>query len=39
VGFGDRGEIRKGLKADLIIVDHKMNVQKVIVDGDVVVEN
>ena len=39
VGFADRGEIRKGLKADLIIVDHKMNVQKVIVDGDVVVEN
>ena len=39
VGFTDRGEIRKGLKADLIIVDHKMNVQKVIVDGDLVVEN
>ena len=38
VGFNDRGEIRKGLKADLVIVDHKMNVYKVIVDGKVVVE-
>ena len=38
VGFTDRGEIRKGLKADLVLVDHKMNVQKVIVDGKVVVE-
>ncbi len=38
VGLNDRGEIRKGLKADLVIVDHKMNVYKVIVDGKVVVE-
>ena len=38
VGLIDRGEIRKGLKADLVLVDHKMNVQKVIVDGKVVVE-
>lgn len=38
VGFKDRGEIRKGLKADLVIVDHKMNVQKVIVDGNLVVQ-
>lgn len=37
VGFTDRGEIRKGLKADLVLVDYKMNVKKVIVDGDVVV--
>ncbi len=39
LGLTDRGEIRKGLKADLIIVDHKMNVQKVIVDGELAVEN
>lgn len=38
VGLTDRGEIRKGLKADLVVVDHKMNVQKVVVDGKVVVE-
>ena len=36
VGLDDRGEIRKGLKGDLIIVDHKMNVKKVIVDGELV---
>ena len=36
VGLNDRGEIRKGLKGDLIIVDHKMNVKKVIVDGELV---
>ena len=36
VGFNDRGEIRKGLKGDLILVDHKMNVKKVIVDGELV---
>lgn len=39
VGLTDRGEIRKGLKADLILVDHKMNVKKVIVDGELAVEN
>ena len=38
VGLTDRGEIRRGLKADLVVVDHKMNVQKVVVDGKVVVE-
>ena len=38
-GLTDRGEIRKGLKADLIIVDHKMNVKKVIVDGELAVVN
>ena len=36
VGLEDRGEIRKGLKGDLIVVDHKMNVKKVIVDGELV---
>lgn len=39
VGFADRGQIERGLKADLIMVDGKMNVGKVIVDGDLVVEN
>ena len=36
VGFADRGEIRKGLRADLIITDHNMNVKKVILKGEVV---
>jgi N-acetylglucosamine-6-phosphate deacetylase len=36
VGLKDRGEIRKGLRADLIFVDRKMNVQKVILNGKVV---
>jgi len=35
VGFADRGEIRKGLRADLIITDHKMNVKTVILNGEV----
>ena len=35
VGFTDRGEIRKGLRADLIFVDEKMNVSKVILNGKV----
>ena len=39
VGFFDRGEIRKGLRADLIIVDRKMNVHTVILDGEIVREN
>ena len=39
VGLTDRGEIREGLKADLIFVDIKMNVKTVILDGKVVVEN
>ena len=34
-GFTDRGEIRVGLKADLIFVDIKMNVSKVILNGEV----
>lgn len=36
VGLTDRGEIRKGLKADLLVVDYKMNIQKVILNGKVV---
>ena len=35
VGFTDRGEIREGLRADLIFVDEKMNVSKVILAGQV----
>ena len=35
VGLNDRGQIRVGLKADLVIVDHKMNIHKVIMDGKV----
>ena len=36
VGLTDRGEIRVGLKADLIFVDIKMNVQRVIKNGKIV---
>ena len=39
VGFYDRGEIREGLRADLVFVDIKMNVKTVIVDGKIAVEN
>ena len=35
VGFTDRGEIREGLRADLVFVDHWMNVKKVILGGEV----
>ena len=35
VGFIDRGEIRNGLRADLVFVDHWMNVKKVILGGEV----
>ena len=35
VGFTDRGEIRVGLRADLIVTDHWMNVKKVILGGEV----
>ena len=34
-GFTDRGEIREGLRADLVFVDHKMNVSTVILGGKV----
>ena len=36
VGFTDRGEIRKGLKADLVICDHWMNVKTVVREGEIV---
>ncbi|MBO5316975.1 MAG: amidohydrolase family protein [Oscillospiraceae bacterium] len=36
VGLLDRGEIRVGMRADLIITDHKMNVKTVILGGEVV---
>ena len=36
VGLYDRGEIRVGLRADLIFVDIKMNVKTVILNGKVV---
>lgn len=39
VGLTDRGEIREGLRADLIFVDIKMNVKTVILGGKVVIEN
>ena len=35
VGFYDRGEIAVGKRADLVIVDHWMNVNKVIIKGEV----
>lgn len=36
VGLTDRGEIREGLRADLISVDIKMNVRTVILGGNIV---
>ena len=36
VGLTDRGEIREGLRADLIFVDIKMNVSKIILNGEIV---
>ncbi len=38
-GFTDRGEIGIGLKADLVMVDGKMQIQKVILNGEVAVDN
>ena len=35
IGLLDRGEIREGLRADLIITDHKMNIKTVIVSGNI----
>ena len=35
VGFADRGEIREGLRADLVICDHQMNIKSVILKGEV----
>lgn len=34
VGFYDRGEIAKGHRADLVITDHQMNIQSVILKGE-----
>ena len=36
VGFCDRGEIRTGLRADLVICDHNMNIKTVILKGEIV---
>ena len=33
-GLSDRGEIRKGLRADLVITDHRMNIKSVILKGE-----
>ena len=34
VGLLDRGEIREGLRADLVICDHRMNVKQVFLKGE-----
>lgn len=39
VGLLDRGEIREGMRADLIFVDVKMNISTVILDGKIVRKN
>lgn len=36
VGFTDRGRIAKGLRADLVICDHRMNIKSVILKGEFV---
>ena len=36
VGFTDRGEIRCGTVADLVICDHQVNINKVILKGEIV---
>ena len=36
VGFTDRGEIREGLRADLVFTDIKMNISTVILGGNIV---
>ena len=38
VGLTDRGEIRVGLRADLVITDHKMNIKTVILNGKIIGE-
>ena len=35
VGFTDRGEIAPGKRADLVICDHRMNIQTVVLKGEV----
>ena len=34
IGFYDRGEIAKGLRADLVICDYQMNIKSVILKGE-----
>ena len=34
VGFTDRGELREGLRADLVICDHWMNIKQVFLKGE-----
>ena len=34
VGYLDRGEIRCGLRADLVVCDHQMNIKSVILKGE-----
>ncbi len=36
IGFTDRGEIAVGKRADLVVVDDKVNIQKVILKGEIV---
>ena len=36
VGFLDRGKIAVGLRADLVVTDHKMNIKSVILGGKAV---
>jgi len=36
VGLLDRGEIRRGARADLVICDHNMNIKSVILEGETV---
>ena len=35
IGLEDRGEIREGLRADLVICDHRLNIQSVILKGEI----
>ncbi len=35
-GMTDRGEIAVGKRADLVVVDHKMNIKKVLLKGEIV---
>jgi N-acetylglucosamine-6-phosphate deacetylase len=39
IGMTDRGEIARGKRADLIFVDHQMNIGRVMMAGKTVVEN